>query len=154
MRSVLLWLWKPAVAAVLPMIAATSVMAQAAATSASGAASAAVATPAAVESGRQLFDTHCARCHGVLATGTANGPNLLPRVNAMSESSFASAVLQRYRFSVPASEGAGESAARDAMLRGLLSRRQDNAGMPAWEDDAAVASGVKSLYAYLSARAR
>jgi len=112
----------------------------------------AVATSA--EAGRELFDAHCARCHGTLATGTANGPNLLPRVRGMSEPGFVSAVLQRYRFSLPATEGSGETGARDAMLRGLMSRQDTSGGMPRWEEQPAVSQGVKSLYLYLSEKAR
>lgn len=73
----------------------------------------------------------------------------------MSEASFSSAVLQRYRWSVPASEG-GESA-RAAMLRGILQQRgsgQDIKDMPAWEATPAVTQGVKDLYAYLSSAKR
>ena len=109
---------------------------------------------ASMETGRELFRANCVRCHGADATGTADGPNLLVRVKGMSEAGFAGAVLQRYRWSVPAGEASGESAARDAMLRGLLSRRQTGDTMPAWESEPAVAQGVKSLYAFLSAKAR
>ena len=44
----------------------------------------------------------------------------------MSEDAFGAAVLRRYRFSVPADEAGGESAAREAMLRGVLTRRNGN----------------------------
>lgn len=64
--------------------------------------------------GRDLFGRHCARCHGSDAAGTADAPNLLARLQGMSESNFTSAVLQRYAWSVPASEGSSESALRDA----------------------------------------
>lgn len=30
--------------------------------------------------GKRLFDTHCARCHGVHAAGTARGPSFLSKV--------------------------------------------------------------------------
>jgi cytochrome c553 len=101
--------------------------------------------------GRELFAAHCVRCHGAEARGTANGPDLRPRLLGMSEAAFGNAVLRRYRWSVPAAEAAGESGARDALLRGLLEPRQDAAAMPAWESQPAVAQGIRSLYVYLSA---
>ena len=129
--------------------------AQSQGTSAAGSAAAASAPSAAsIEAGRELFRANCVRCHGADATGTANGPNLLVRVKGMSDAAFASAVLQRYRWSVPAGEAGGESGARDAMMRGLLSRRQTGDTMPAWESEPAVAKGVKSLYDFLSDKAR
>lgn len=112
------------------------------------------AVAASAEAGRELFDVHCARCHGTLATGTANGPNLLPRVRGMSEPGFVSAVLQRYRFSVPATESSAETGARDAMLRGLMSRQDSSGGMPRWEEQPVVSQGVRSLYLFLSDKAR
>lgn len=118
------------------------------------AAAGAPAAAASIESGRELFRANCVRCHGADATGTADGPNLLLRVKGMSDTAFSSAVLQRYRWSVPAGETGGESGARDAMMRGLLSRRQTGDTMPAWESEPAVAKGVKSLYDFLSSKAR
>ena len=111
-------------------------------------------TPASIETGRELFRANCTRCHGADATGTSDGPNLLLRVKGMSDTAFSSAVLQRYRWSVPAGEAGGESAAREAMMRGVLSRRQPGDTMPAWESESTVAKGVKSLYDYLGSKAR
>ncbi len=110
--------------------------------------------PAAVDAGRELFAAHCSRCHGGDATGTANGPDLRRRVKGMSEDGFAAAVLQRYRFKLPAAEAGGENAAREALLRGVLVRNEGSAEMPAWRSNTAVAGGVKSLYAFLNAPAR
>lgn len=112
------------------------------------------AAAASAEQGQKLFGIHCARCHGVDATGSAEAPNLLPRVKGMSEAAFTSAVLQRYRWSMPAAEAGGESAGREAMIRGVLSRQTGGDGMPAWETQPAVAQGVRDLYVYLSERAR
>lgn len=110
-------------------------------------------TAAALQSrGRDLFGAHCARCHGADATGTANAPNLVSRVKGMSEANFSSAVLQRYSWRVPAGEGSGGETMRESMIRGVLTRRTDSTSMPAWESQADVNSGVKSLYAYLSGR--
>jgi mono/diheme cytochrome c family protein len=112
------------------------------------------APAAAAEPGRDLYAAHCSRCHGSDATGTASGPNLRQRVKGMSEDAFGAAVLQRYRFSVPASEAGGESAAREAMMRGALTRREDSADMPAWQSQPAVAAGIRNLYAFLAAKSR
>jgi mono/diheme cytochrome c family protein len=139
--------------AMLVSIAAIGVQAQSAGVPATGASSA-TSTKSSFATGRELFGVHCARCHGADAAGTADGPNLLLRVKGMSEAGFTSAVLQRYRWSLPAAEGAGESAAREAMMRGVLSRQQGGADMPAWESQPAVSSGVKTLYEYLSTTAR
>ena len=84
-------------------IAALGVQCQSAGTPSAGAAAAAP-TAASIEAGRELFRANCVRCHGADATGTADAPNLLPRVKGMSEAAFSSAVLQRYRWSVPAAE--------------------------------------------------
>ncbi len=36
--------------------------------------------PADVADGKRLYDTHCARCHGVHAAGTGRGPSFLSKV--------------------------------------------------------------------------
>lgn len=36
--------------------------------------------PAEQTEGKRLFDTHCARCHGVHAAGTGRGPSFLSKV--------------------------------------------------------------------------
>jgi len=130
-------------------MAAPTVLAEGGAPPAAATAPAGVKPASSTEAGRQLFAAHCSRCHGADAAGTTGGPNLPLRVRGMSEASFVSAVLQRYRWSMPAAEAQGESAARDAMLRGTLLRQQDAAAMPAWESQPAVAQGVKNLYEYL-----
>ena len=109
--------------------------------------------PPSVEQGRELFARHCTRCHGGDARGTASAPDLIVRVRGMSEASFVSAVLQRYRWSLPASESGGESTGFEAMVRGILSRQNqgDPAAMPAWESEPTVKQGVRDLYAFLSA---
>lgn len=134
-------------------LAAPALAAQAQGAAAPAAAASSGAASVSAEAGRELFDVHCARCHGAQATGTANGPNLLPRVKGMSEQAFVSAVLQRYRFSVPATASSGESGAREAMLHGLMSRQDASGGMPRWEEQPVVSQGVKSLYRYLSTKA-
>ena len=112
------------------------------------------AAPANADAGAALFARHCSRCHGSDARGTPQGPDLRLRVLGMSEASFTSAVLQRYRWSLPASESGGESAGLEAMLRGILSRQTESStAMPAWETEPEVAQGVRSLYQFLSTEA-
>jgi len=101
--------------------------------------------------GASLFAVHCARCHGVDAGGTASAPNLRLRVQGMSVEAFSAAVLRRYRWTLPATGAGGESAARDAMIHGVLQPLDGSAAMPAWEDNPAVALGVQSLYLHLTA---
>ena len=107
--------------------------------------------PPSVEQCRELFSRHCTRCHGGDARGTPSAPDLLPRVRGMSEPGFVSAVLQRYRWSLPASESGGESSGFEAMVRGILSRQtqSDPAAMPAWESELTVTRGVRDLYAFI-----
>ncbi|NML16608.1 c-type cytochrome [Azohydromonas caseinilytica] len=104
--------------------------------------------------GRQLFQTHCARCHGEDARGTARAPDLLPRVAGMSEARFTEAVLRRYSWTIAATDAASPDAARQALLGGVLQPRPDPSTMPAWEHDLTVRSGVGQLYRYLDAEAR
>lgn len=103
--------------------------------------------------GWRHFEANCARCHGEDATGTPNGPNLLTRVQGMSEARFASTVLQRYQWVLPASEAAREGAAREALLEDVLRRRAGESTMPVWEKEPAVKAHILDLYAYLSGRA-
>jgi cytochrome c553 len=103
--------------------------------------------------GWRHFQANCARCHGADATGTDMGPNLLTRVKGMSEARFASTVLQRYQWVLPASEAAREGAAREALLEDVLRRRKGESLMPAWENEPSVKAHVLDLYAYLSGRA-
>lgn len=107
---------------------------------------------ATADSGRDLFQANCARCHGADATGTADAPNLLQRIKGMSEDRFSSTVLRRYAWTVPSSESGSEAAVRQAMLRGLIEPRSTTA-MPAWEGNAAVANGVKEIFGYLQGEA-
>ena len=113
--------------------------------------SAAGGTPPSVEQGRELFARHCTRCHGGDARGTPGAPDLVLRVRGMSEPGFVSAVLQRYRWSLPASESGGESSGFEAMVRGILSRQSqsDPAAMPAWESEPTVTRGVRDLYVFI-----
>ena len=104
--------------------------------------------------GRQLFQTHCARCHGDDARGTARAPDLLPRVAGMSQERFTEAVLRRYSWTIAAADAGSPDAARQALLGGVLQPRPDPAAMPAWEHEATVRAGIGDLYRYLDAEAR
>jgi len=108
----------------------------------------------AVYLGWRHFQANCARCHGNDATGTDKAPNLLPRVQGMSEARFVSTVLQRYQWVIPSSEAGSESAAREALLEDVLRRRKGESLMPAWENEPSVKAHVLDLYTYLNARAR
>lgn len=126
---------------------ATAAMAQVAATPAASAAPSA-------DRGQALYTAHCARCHGADARGSALGPDLRERIRGMSRDAFVEAVLRRYRWTLPATSAGGESEAREALLRGVLERRDGAAGMPAWQGQPEVAQGVQSLYEHLRAASR
>lgn len=104
--------------------------------------------------GRQLFQTHCARCHGEDAQGTARAPSLVQRVVGMSEEGFTEAVLRRYAWTIAATEAADPQAARQALLDSVVQPRSDANAMPAWQDNPAVRAGIAQLYRYLDAQAR
>jgi mono/diheme cytochrome c family protein len=104
--------------------------------------------------GRQLFQTHCARCHGEDARGTARAPNLLQRVVGMSQERFTEAVLRRYAWTIAATDTASPDTARQALLDSVVQPRTDRTAMPAWQDSPLVRSGIAQLYLYLDAQAR
>ena len=106
---------------------------------------AAMSAPAgSVYTGWRVFQDRCASCHGVAASGGANGPDLLPRLRALTERDFASLVLKRYEWHVPAT---------DAVLQDILKRQETPMTMPAWQGEPRVTAHIVDLYAYLSARA-
>lgn len=106
---------------------------------------AAMGAPAgSVYTGWRVFQDRCASCHGVAASGGANGPDLLPRLRALTERDFASLVLKRYEWHVPAT---------DAVLQDILKRQETPMTMPAWQGEPRVTAHIVDLYAYLSARA-
>jgi len=147
MAAVLRFIWGHAALALCAAGVASAAMAQ------GGAAPAASAPPSA-ETGRALFAAHCARCHGADARGSAQGPDLRERVRGMSRDAFVSAVLRRYRWTMPATSAGGESEAREALVRGVLEPRNGSGGMPAWQDQPEVAQGVQSLYEHLNTVSR
>lgn len=103
--------------------------------------------------GWRVFQDKCVACHGPAATGTALGPDLLPRVAAMGPRRFVNLVLKRYDWSFQSADTAREDAAREALAEQVLQRRLGALAMPAWQDEPSVNAHVMDLYAYLSARA-
>jgi mono/diheme cytochrome c family protein len=110
--------------------------------------------PGSVYTGWRVFQDRCAVCHGPAATGTAGGPDLLPRVLQMGPRRFVSLVLDRYDWSLPAAKSSSESTAREALIDEVVQRKQGALTMPAWEGEPRVSAHIVDLYAYLSARAQ
>lgn len=110
--------------------------------------------PGSVHRGWRLFQDKCASCHGSAATGSAGGPNLLPRVREMGSRQFVSTVLYRYDWGLPVAKDSRANPALDALLEDLLQRRQHALTMPAWQGEPSVTVHIADLYAYLSARAQ
>ena len=109
--------------------------------------------PGSAYAGWRVFQARCAECHGPQATGTAGGPDLLPRVATMGERRFVDAVLRRYRWDLPAAQAGSESGAREALIEQILRRDDVSMTMPAWQDEPVVAAHIADLYTWLSARA-
>jgi mono/diheme cytochrome c family protein len=109
--------------------------------------------PGSIYTGWRVFQDRCAGCHGPAATGTAGGPDLLPRLREMGPRRFVSVVLSRYDWSIPAARAGSESAARDALIEAILRRKEGMLTMPAWEGEPRVTAHIVDLYSYLSARA-
>ena len=109
--------------------------------------------PGSVYTGWRLFQDKCAGCHGVDATGTAGGPDLLPRVREMGSRQFVSLVLKRYDWGLPAAQANG-SLAREALIDEIVLRKGYALTMPAWQGEPSVNAHIADLYVYLSARAQ
>jgi cytochrome c5 len=104
--------------------------------------------------GWRVFQDKCAGCHGPAATGTAGGPDLLPRVRDLGSRQFVSLVLKRYDLNLPPDQARSEGAARDAVIEAIMQRKDYMLTMPAWEGEPRVSAHIVDLYAYLSARAQ
>lgn len=111
------------------------------------------APPGSVTTGEAVFLERCAGCHGPHATGTARGPDLLPRVEDMGPRRFVNLVLRRYDWIVPPEEAGREGAAREALLDQMVLGQAGAVQMPAWQGTPRVQAHIIDLYAYLSARA-
>lgn len=112
------------------------------------------AAPGSVYLGWRVFQDKCAACHGAAATGTANAPDLLPRVRTMGERQFVSLVLQRYDLSQPATQARSGTAAGEAQVEVVMQRKDAPLSMPAWQSEPRVNAHILDLHAYLSARAQ
>lgn len=110
--------------------------------------------PGSVYTGWRLFQDKCAQCHGPAATGTAGGPDLLPKIRETGPRQFVSIVLKRYDWSLPAAQVRSEGAAREALVEDIVARKGYVLTMPAWEGEPSVQAHMADLYAYLSARAQ
>jgi mono/diheme cytochrome c family protein len=109
--------------------------------------------PGSAYAGWRVFQERCAACHGPAATGTAVGPDLLPRVREMGPRRFVGLVLRRYDWNIPAAQTGSEGAALDALIEQILQRQEGALTMPAWQGEPQVNAHIADLYAYLSARA-
>lgn len=109
--------------------------------------------PGSVYVGWRVFQDKCASCHGPAASGTANAPDLLPKVRAMGSRQFVALVLQRYDLNLPAAQAGGDSAARNALVEVVMQRKEAPLVMPAWQGEPRVTAHIADLHAYLSARA-
>ncbi len=110
--------------------------------------------PGSVYVGWRVFQDKCARCHGAAALGTAQAPNLLPRLREMGSRQFVGLVLQRYDWNLPAGAARPQGAEHDALVDSMLLRKAQPLAMPAWQGEPAVNAHITDLYAYLSARAQ
>jgi mono/diheme cytochrome c family protein len=107
-----------------------------------------------VYAGWRLFQEKCAACHGPSAAGTANAPDLLPRVREMGPRQFVSLVLNRYDWNHQASKVGSDAIARTKLIDDIVARKEYSVTMPAWEGNPSVSVHIVDLYAYLSARAQ
>lgn len=107
--------------------------------------------PGSVYAGWRVYQDKCVTCHGPAASGTAQGPDLLPRLRDLGPRQFVSLVLKRYDWSLPATQ-TQNSAALDTLVDDIMQRQGPVLLMPAWEGEPRVSAHIMDLYAYLSAR--
>jgi len=99
--------------------------------------------------GWRLFNSTCFVCHGQNATGTDIAPNLLTRLEGMSEFKFRKAVLHRYFAKV----NLDDPDRRLAFLNQVAGKQgAAEFKMPTWSDDPNIRPHISELYAYLKAR--
>lgn len=99
--------------------------------------------------GWRLFNSTCFVCHGQNATGTDIAPNLLTRLEGMSERKFRKTVLHRYfaRVNLDDPDRRLEFLNQVAGEQGVTGFK-----MPTWSDDPNIRPHISDLYAYLKAR--
>jgi mono/diheme cytochrome c family protein len=110
--------------------------------------------PGSVYTGWRVFQDRCAGCHGPDATGTAGGPDLLPRVRAIGPRQFVSLVLTRYDWGLAPTQPASDGVARQALIEDIVQRKAGPLTMPAWQGEPRVTAHIVDLHAYVSARAQ
>ena len=98
--------------------------------------------------GWRLFNSTCHVCHGKDATGTDRAPNLLPRLEGMSERAFRKKLLGRYFAKV----NLDDPDRRMAFLKQIAEKDATEFKMPTWDDDPNIRPHISDLYAYLKAR--
>ena len=103
--------------------------------------------------GWRVYQQKCASCHGMAATGTATGADLLPRLREMGSHQFVGLVLRRYDWIFAAAESDPAGATQDVLVEKIVQGREGALVMPAWQGDPTVSAHILDLYAYLSARA-
>jgi hypothetical protein len=108
--------------------------------------------PGSVYVGWRLFQDKCVACHGIAATGTDRGPNLLPLVADMGSTRFVNLVLRRYDWNSMVPSAGSQSAEREALIDEIMRRQRGEVIMPAWQDEPMVNAHILDLYAYLQAR--
>jgi mono/diheme cytochrome c family protein len=106
-----------------------------------------------VYAGWRIFQDKCASCHGPDATGSKDAPDLLVRARELGPRSFMSLVLKRYDWGLSTPAG-GEASAREAMVDGVMQRKQGALTMPAWQGEPTVTVHIAALYAYVQARSQ
>lgn len=109
--------------------------------------------PGSVYTGWRVFQDRCAGCHGAPATGSVAAPDLLPIVRNLGPRRFVGLVLMRYDWSLPAGRAGADSTTREALIEGVMQRKEGLLTMPAWQGEPRVNAHIMDLYAYLSARA-
>ena len=101
--------------------------------------------PGSVYADWRVFQDKCARCHGPAGTGTFSGPDLLPRVREMGPRRFVGLVLYRYDWTMTSGTESDPSTAREALIDGVLQRKQGAIAMPAWQGEPRVQAHIKKL---------
>ena len=98
--------------------------------------------------GWRLFNSTCFVCHGKHATGTDRAPNLLVRLEGMSERAFRKKVLYRYFAKV----NLDDPDRRLEFLKQIAEKDAVEFKMPTWADDPNIRPHISELYSYLKAR--